>query len=188
MPLTMKLSNPSLAARAVAQLIDCWPTYSHGEFVSGNLSLAGFNVLDHGNFASVIEGKPGQVIKVFSLTDIGYQFLLNYAVECKGDHLPKILSFSKSGRYGIVEMERLEHQVKSAVAIASYLDRVRTSKRMPNANWGITFQDSILDLNAAVKLYNKTSNVKLTWDCHENNIMFRGTTPVLCDVIFGELT
>ncbi len=52
--------------------------------------------------------------------------------------------------------------------------------------WGDEFRDCILGLNDSIKLYNVKAKKKLAWDCHEDNIMFRGITPVLVDVVFGE--
>lgn len=182
----MALRKPSLAVRAIAQLVDRWPSYAHGESLSGNLSLAGFNVLNEGNFASVVEGKPGQVIKLFNLKDLGYQYLIQYATTIESENLAAVHSFTKSGQYGIVELERLEHQTKMAVRISEYIDRCKFNHKAVTHKWGDAFRDSILNLDQAVKAHNIKTKKKLTWDCHEDNIMFRGPTPVLVDVIFGE--
>lgn len=182
----MKLSKPSLAARAIAQLVDGWPTFAHGESLSGNLSLAGFTVLNHGNFASVVEGKPGQVIKVFSLKDLGYQLFVDYILEHASVHHPVIHSFAKSGRYGIIELERLEHKVMPAIAVSNYLDRVRSQPLKIKPTWGLEFQEAVLNLNTAVKKHNTASKMSVTWDCHEDNVMFRDQVPILSDVLYCE--
>ncbi len=181
------MRNPSLAARALAKLVDGWSIYAHGEHLSGNLSLAGFDVINHGNFASVVQGLPNQVIKVFSLNDVGYQILLDEFIKNKSDHYPKIFSFTTSGNYGIVELEQLTHSTKTAVAISGYSDRVKSGSTVKSHRWGDDFKNSILGLDRIIKDNNKAKKaVNLHWDGHEDNIMFRGTIPVLCDVIFGE--
>lgn len=184
----MVMRNPSLPARALAKLVDGWSIYSHGEHLSGSLCLAGFDIVNHGNFASVVHGMPNQVIKVFSLNDLGYQVLLEEFTTGKSDHYPIIYSFTTSGNYGIVEMERLSHDTKTAVAISNYADRVKSISKVKSHRWGEDFKGSILTLDQVIKNYNsmKDHTIKLHWDGHEDNIMFRGTIPVLCDVIFGE--
>jgi hypothetical protein len=183
----MVMRNPSLAARALAQLVDGWSIYSHGEHLSGHLSLAGFEVVNHGNFASVVNGLPNQVIKIFGLNDIGYQQLLHEFIHNKSDHYPAVYSFTTSGNYGIVEMEKLTHNTKTAVAISNYADRLKSGCSLKSHKWGITFKDAVLHLDMKSKEYNKTLKaVQLHWDGHEDNIMFRGTIPVLCDVFYGE--
>jgi hypothetical protein len=181
------MRNPSLAARALAQLVDGWSIYSHGEHLSGHLSLAGFEVVNHGNFASVVNGLPNQVIKIFGLNDIGYQQLLHEFIQNKSDHYPIVYSYTTSGNYGIVEMEKLTHSTKTAVAISNYTYRLIGGGSIKGHKWGNGFKDAVLHLDSYSKDYNKTPQaVKLHWDGHEDNIMFRGTIPVLCDVFFGE--
>lgn len=183
------MRNPSLAARALAKLVDGWSIYSHGEHLSGNLSLAGFDIINHGNFASVVQGLPNQVIKVFSLNDIGYQILLDEFIKNDSDHYPSVYSFTTSGNYGIVELEQLTHSTKTAVAISNYSDRVKSGSSVKSHKWGEGLKDSILNLDKVIRTNNqKKKGVALNWDGHEDNIMFRGTIPVLCDVIFGERT
>lgn len=178
----MKKDKPSLAARALIKLVEHWPTYSHGSAMSGNLSLAGFNVLNQGNFSSVVEGIPGQVIKVFSLKDLGYQYLIDYAKTSNSDNLSVPFSFTTSGRYGVVELERLSHRTKEAVSISEYIDRCKHNPKSIKHRWGDNFRDLILNLNQSIQM----KSPSFTWDHHEDNIMFRGSTPVLADVIYGE--
>lgn len=185
----MVMRNPSLAARALAKLVDGWSIYGHGEHLSGHLSLAGFNVINHGNFASVVEGMPNQVIKIFGLNDVGYQHLLEEFTQHKTDHFPIVFSYTTSGNYGIVELENLVHNTKVAVAISNYADCLKSGSTVKSHKWGLDFKDAILHLDNSIKGYNKTNKaVHMHWDGHEDNIMFRGTIPVLCDVIFGEKT
>lgn len=185
----MTMRNPSLAARALAKLVDGWSIYAHGEHLSGNLSLAGFDVVNHGNFASVVQGLPNQVIKVFSLNDVGYQILLEEFIQQTSDHYPKVYSFTTSGNYGIVELEQLTHNTKTAVAISNYSDRVKSGSKVKSHRWGDSFKESVLGLDRIIRHHNqKKQAVSLRWDGHEDNIMFRGTIPVLCDVIYGEKT
>lgn len=183
------MRNPSLAARALSKLVDGWSIYSHGEQLSGNLSLAGFDIINHGNFASVVQGLPNQVIKVFSLNDVGYQILLDEFIKHESDHYPTVFSYTTSGKYGIVEMEQLTHSTKTAVAISNYSDRLKSGSTVKAHKWGTGFKDSVLCLDHIIKINNQGKKaVTLHWDGHEDNIMFRGTIPVLCDVIFGEKT
>lgn len=187
MPVRMLTHKPSLAARAITQLVETWPIYSHGEYISGNLSIAGFNIVDNGCFASVVEGKPGQVIKVFSLQDIGYQHLLSYALKASSEHLPKLFSYTKSGQYGIVELERLAHKAKEAVALSNYIDRCHNDPEKVKHRWGSDLKDLILQINYSIDLHNCNNDNQLSWDCHENNILFREKVPVLVDIVFGEI-
>lgn len=182
----MTTQTPSLAARALAQLVSGWPTYAHGEHLTGNFNLAGFNVISHGNFSSVVEGLPGQVIKVFSLKDIGYQHLLEYAMSSKSEFLASTYSFTKSGNYGIVELERLSHKTKEAVSISEYIDKCKHNPKPIKHKWGDGFKELILKINSSIESHNVFNNPRLTWDCHEDNIMFRGSIPVLVDVLYGE--
>lgn len=182
----MANQKPSLAVRALVRLVEGWPSYAHGESISGNLSLAGFDVINQGNFSSVIDGMPGQVIKVFNLADIGYQHLLSYSAAVASCNLAKTFSFTKSGKYGIVELEKLDHKVKEAVSISEYIDRCKSNPKRIKHRWGDAFKDLILDINCSIEGHNQVNASKLAWDCHEDNIMFRGTTPVLVDVLYGE--
>lgn len=183
------MRNPSLAARALAKLVDSWSIYSHGEHLSGHLSLAGFDVINHGNFSSVVDGMPNQVIKIFGLNDVGYQHLLSQFTSNDSDHFPTVYSYITSGNYGIVELEKLTHNTKVAVAISNYADRLKGGGVVKSHKWGSSFKDAVLHLDTSIKIYNRSSNpVVMHWDGHEDNIMFRGTIPVLCDVIFGEKT
>lgn len=181
----MKKNKPSLAARAVATMIGDWSVFRNGDYLSTNLNLAGFESVSHGNFAAVIKGMPGQVIKVFSLNDLGYQFLVDYALVNPNAHMPIIFSYSKSGNYGIVEMEELVHKTRTAVSISNYIDQVK-SKNVSKDAWGQSLRLTIIDLDHAIKDYNIDNHVKLSWDHHEGNIMFRDKIPVLCDVVYGE--
>lgn len=181
----MKKNKPSLAARAVATMIGDWAIFRDGDYLSTNLNLAGFEAVAHGSFGAVIKGLPGQVIKVFSLNDVGYQFLIDYIVQNPSVHLPIIFSYAKSGNYGIVEMEELEHRNKTAVSISNYIDLVK-SKNEAKDNWGYSFRLAIIDLDHAIKGYNINNYTKLSWDHHEGNIMFRDKVPILSDVVFGE--
>lgn len=154
--------------------------------MSGILALAGFNVINHGNFSSVVEGKPGEVIKLFNLQDIGYQHLLEYSDRTKCDNMFQVFSFTKSGNYGIVEMECLQHKDHEAVKISEYIDRCRNDPITTKHKWGEPFRDIILDLDQSIRQYNVKNGSSLTWDNHEHNILFRGKVPVLVDVVYGE--
>lgn len=183
----MTMRTPSLAARALATLVEDWPTYTHGECMSKILSIAGFKVINHGNFSSVIEGKPGEVIKLFSLQDTGYQHLLDYSIQSKCEHMFRVFSITKSGKYGIVELEHLKHSDRKAISISNYIDRCKHDPKSIRHPWGDNFRDIILDLNQSIKKHNIDHGSDLHWDNHEHNILFRGKTPVLADVIFGEV-
>jgi hypothetical protein len=182
----MMKQKPSLAARALSTLVDRWPLYSHGSYISGNLSLAGFSVLNNGNFSSVIEGMPGQVIKVFGLNDLGYQHMIQYTSSATSDNLVKVYSFTKSGQYGIVELESLQHRTREAVSISEYIDKCKHNPAKVKHRWGDHFRDLILDLNQSIQNFSTSQKIKMTWDCHEDNIMFRGKIPVLIDVVYAE--
>lgn len=184
----MKTAKPSLAARALITMVEDLPVFRDGDRLAANLNLAGFKTIGTGVFAAVVEGRPGQVIKVFNRNDIGFQFLMNYSVEYPSIHLPKILSTTTSGKYGIVELERLEHKELTATRVSAYIDKVKCSdppKGMVDT-WGEEFRELILSLDYNVQKYNKANPIALTWDNHEGNILFNGKVPVLADVIFGE--
>lgn len=180
------LKPPSLASRAISTLVKDWGVFRDGDFLSANLSLAGFDTISYGNFSSVIDGRPGQVIKIFNLNDIGYQMLIDLATTNSTTHLPEIVSYITSGHYGIVEMEKLNHNTKEAVAISNYIDRLTSGSRVKH-RWGDGFKEVIEMINSKITDHNLSSKENdITWDVHEQNIMFKDNIPVLSDVLFGE--
>lgn len=184
----MKTTKPSLAARALSTLVEDMPTFRDGDRLAAHLNLAGFKTLGTGVFAAVVEGKPGEVIKVFNRSDIGFQFLMDYSAENASIHLPKVISTTTSGRYGIVELEKLERKDLAASRVSEYIDRLKCSNP-PNGlvdHWGEELREVILSLDYVVQKFNRSNPKALTWDNHEGNILFKDKVPVLADVIFGD--
>lgn len=184
----MKKTKPSLAARALGTLVEDMPTFRDGDRLAANLNLAGFKTLGTGVFAAVVEGRPGEVIKVFNRSDIGFQFLMDYSAENSSIHLPKVISSTVSGRYSIVELERLDRKDIAASKVSEYIDRIKCSNPPKNLidHWGEEFRELILSLDYVIHKYNRNNPKALTWDNHEGNILFKGKIPVLADVVFGE--
>ena len=177
----MKKDQPSLAARAIASVVKDWGSFRDGEYISANINLIGLNAIDQGSFCSIIEGLPGQIIKVFDSKDIGYQFMLEQIKHHNSIHLPVIYSISNSGRYIIVEMEKLIHNVKRAVTISNIIDGLKYYPKK-KSSLGFEFDSLIRKMDHQAINY----HAPVSWDNHEGNIMFRDKVPVLIDMFYYE--
>lgn len=181
----LTFQKPSLISRAIATLVRQWPSFRDGEYLANQIRSSGLNISSYGNFSALVEGSNNKIIKVFDLKDIGYRNMLDIIITHDSKFLPKVFSTSSSGRYGIVEMEKLISNTRSAVRIANYIDQMK-SDIANKSTLSDQFTDLILKLNQRKSEYNSHHSNKITWDVHEGNIMFRDKTPVLIDMFFCE--
>ena len=183
----MKNAKPSLAARAISTLVREWASFRDGDYLATTLNLSGLNTVGYGSFSAIVEGNPNQVIKVFDQKDLGYKLMLETMITNDTPFLPMVYSYSTSGRYGIVEMERLTTNVKAAVRVSNIIDQIKSGSKVRHTLGG-EFVHLIKTIDGKLVQYNKDFPLgeEMTWDSHDGNIMFREKTPVLIDMLFCE--
>jgi hypothetical protein len=149
----------------------------HKELIS-----RGFKKIGSGSFSVVYEHPSYPWIFKLFREDPAYMWYLNYALEHQDDpHVPRIKGRfmqlqTDGGRLYLVRLEKLKTRnthpsIKAAQRYIAALERKKSDdslSRFPN------LAQSIDDINSSKpRRYN--------WDIGKNNIMFRGSTPVLND-------
>ena len=158
------------------------------------LKSAGYNSLGSGYYGQVFE-KPGAdyVLKVFSNRDKAYTEFVNLVKSNSNDHFPKFRGdlVKINDAYSAIRMEKLNPNTDEK--IASYLDYYISDGKTDYDEYFNGFDEEEADdviydmfesdpsLRSACNLIKSKLAKKFNIDIHDDNIMWRGTTPVIID-------
>lgn len=152
------------------------------------LEEAGYEQLGKGSFANVFR-KPGApyVLKLFDVADRGYKAFVNAAIKSNNPHFPKFVKgmVRINDKYVAIRMEPLKPASSEARINFQLVDRyiggdiTDDEIQMLEDIYGPAFTDA---LSIVMELIGSDSS--FSEDFHNDNIMFRGSVPVITDPIY----